>query len=54
MKPNKIKSIVKDIFIKHKLSAEHAKICADALINAEQVGAYGQRCFPDHWSSDGG
>lgn len=41
MKPNKIKSIVKDIFIKHKLSAEHAKICADALINAEQVGAYG-------------
>ena len=41
MKPNKIKSIVKDIFIKHKLSADHAKICADALINAEQVGAYG-------------
>jgi L-2-hydroxycarboxylate dehydrogenase (NAD+) len=41
MKPNKIKSIVKEIFIKHKLSSEHAKICADALINAEQVGAYG-------------
>ena len=41
MKPNKIKSIVKEIFIKHKLSPEHAKICADALINAEQVGAYG-------------
>jgi len=41
MKPNKIKSIVKEIFVKHKLSAEHAKICADALINAEQVGAYG-------------
>ena len=41
MKPNKIKSIVKEIFVKHKLSTEHAKICADALINAEQVGAYG-------------
>ena len=41
MKPNKIKSIVKEIFVKHKLSSEHAKICADALINAEQVGAYG-------------
>ena len=41
MKPNKIKSIVKEIFIKYKLSSEHAKICADALINAEQVGAYG-------------
>ena len=41
MKPNKIKSIVKKIFVKHKLSSEHAKICADALINAEQVGAYG-------------
>ena len=41
MKPNKIKSIVKEIFIKHKFSSEHAKICADALINAEQVGAYG-------------
>ena len=41
MKPNKIKSIVKEIFINHKLSSEHAKICADALINAEQVGAYG-------------
>jgi L-2-hydroxycarboxylate dehydrogenase (NAD+) len=41
MKPNKIKTIVKEIFVKHKLSSEHAKICADALINAEQVGAYG-------------
>ena len=41
MKPNKIKSIVKERFIKHKVSSEHAKICADALINAEQVGAYG-------------
>ena len=41
MKPNKIKSIVREIFVKHKLSTEHAKICTDALINAEQVGAYG-------------
>jgi L-2-hydroxycarboxylate dehydrogenase (NAD+) len=41
MKSSKIKSIVKEIFIKYKLSSDHAKICADALINAEQVGAYG-------------
>ena len=30
---------IKNIFKKHKLSSEHAKICADALINAELVGA---------------
>ena len=41
MKPSKIKSILKEIFVKHKLNSDHAKICADALINAEQVGAYG-------------
>ena len=41
MKPSKIKSILKEIFVKHKLNPDHAKICADALINAEQVGAYG-------------
>ena len=41
MKPNKISSSVKKIFIKNNLSPTHAKICAEALINAEQVGAYG-------------
>ena len=30
---------IKNIFKKHKLSSKHAKICADALINAELVGA---------------
>ena len=30
---------IKNIFKKHKLSSSHAKICADALINAELVGA---------------
>ena len=39
MKPNKISSLVKKIFIKNNLSPTHAKICAEALINAEQVGA---------------
>ena len=34
------KKIIK-IFKKHKLSNNHALICADALINAELVGAYG-------------
>ena len=29
----------KESFKKHKLSSNHAKICADALINAELVGA---------------
>ena len=38
-KTKKIHSTVKNIFKKHKLSSIHAKICADALINAELVGA---------------
>jgi L-2-hydroxycarboxylate dehydrogenase (NAD+) len=41
MKINKIKSIVKKIFINHNLSPSHASISTDALINAELVGAYG-------------
>ena len=41
MKPNKISSLIKKIFIKNNLSPTHAKICTEALINAEQVGAYG-------------
>jgi len=41
MKINKIKSIIKKIFVNHNLSPSHAKISADAIINAELVGAYG-------------
>tara|TARA_Y100001970_G_scaffold207327_1_gene252570 strand:+ start:830 stop:1837 length:1008 start_codon:yes stop_codon:yes gene_type:complete len=33
------KKLIIDIFLKHKLSKNHSKICADALINAELVGA---------------
>ena len=39
MNSSKLKSIIKDIFIRHKLSKEHSSICAEALINAELVGA---------------
>ena len=39
MKKNELKKIIIKIFINHKLSKLHAKICADALINAELVGA---------------
>jgi len=35
----KLKTIIKNIFIKYKLSKDHATICAEALINAELVGA---------------
>ena len=38
---SKLKTIIKNIFIKYKLSKNHAAISADALINAELVGAYG-------------
>ena len=41
MNKNSLKSVIKKIFIKHKLNKHHATICADALINAELVGAYG-------------
>ena len=40
IKNNKIHLIVKNIFTKHKLSSKHAKICANAIINAELVGAH--------------
>ena len=33
--------LIKEIFIKHKLSSQDAKISASAIINAELVGAYG-------------
>ena len=39
MKTSVLKNIIKKIFINHKLSKEHALVCAEALINAELVGA---------------
>ena len=39
MNSSKLKLIIKSIFIKYKLNKDHATICADALINAELVGA---------------
>ena len=39
MNSKKLKKIIKDIFINHGLKKEHASICAEALINAELVGA---------------
>jgi len=39
MKINVLKKIIRKIFLKYKLSKEHASICVDALINAELVGA---------------
>jgi L-2-hydroxycarboxylate dehydrogenase (NAD+) len=39
LKTSNLKNIIKKIFINHKLSKEHALICAEALINAELVGA---------------
>ena len=39
MKIKKLKQLIIDIFLNHKLSKKHSKICADALINAELVGA---------------
>ncbi len=39
MKTKKLTNIITSIFISHKLIKEHALICANALINAELVGA---------------
>jgi L-2-hydroxycarboxylate dehydrogenase (NAD+) len=39
MNSKKLKKIIKDIFVAHKLIKVHASICAEALINAELVGA---------------
>ena len=41
MKHEQITKLVKSIFIKFGLSNNHALISANALINAELVGAYG-------------
>ena len=39
MNSSKLKTIIKNIFINHGLKKDHASICAEALINAELVGA---------------
>ncbi len=39
MKINKLKTLIADIFVKHRLSKSHARICSEAIINAELVGA---------------
>ena len=39
MEKNKLKKTIIKIFYKFKLSKKHAGICADAIINAELVGA---------------
>ena len=39
IKSNGLKRILTDIFKRHNLNSSHALICADALINAELVGA---------------
>ncbi len=39
MKTKDLNKKIKDIFVKHNLSQKHALICANALINAELVGA---------------
>jgi len=41
MKIKKLKPLLINIFKKHGLYADHARISANALINAELVGAYG-------------
>ena len=41
MKSKKLNLLVANIFKKHGLSNQHAKISSSALINAELVGAYG-------------
>ena len=39
MTKNELKKLITKIFFKHKLSKKHAFICAEALVNAELVGA---------------
>ena len=39
MEKNKLKKIIIEIFEKFKLSKKHSVICAEAIINAELVGA---------------
>ncbi len=39
MKINLVKKLIIDIFLKHGLSKNHSKVCSEAIINAELVGA---------------
>ena len=39
MKKNKLKKLITKVFINHKLNKNHSIICAEALVNAELVGA---------------
>ena len=39
MKINFVKKLIIDIFLKHGLSKNHSKVCSEAIINAELVGA---------------
>ena len=39
MKKNELKKLIIKIFTKHRLNKSHAAICAEALVNAELVGA---------------
>ena len=41
MKKENLEKLITEVFIKYKLSKPHAKICSDALVNAELVGATG-------------
>ena len=41
MKHQQLKKLIIKIFTNYDLSKDHAAISANALINAEQVGAYG-------------
>tara|TARA_B100000700_G_scaffold303362_1_gene374779 strand:- start:2428 stop:3432 length:1005 start_codon:yes stop_codon:yes gene_type:complete len=40
MKINKLNILIKKILIRHGLSHNHAKICSNAIVNAELVGAH--------------
>ena len=40
MEKNKLKKVIIKIFQKHKIKKKEAEICADAIINAELVGAH--------------
>tara|TARA_B100000902_G_scaffold62693_1_gene69637 strand:- start:1103 stop:2113 length:1011 start_codon:yes stop_codon:yes gene_type:complete len=41
MKKQNLEKILIKIFMNHKLNKDHSKICSQAIINAELVGAYG-------------
>ena len=41
MKIQELKKTIIKIFRKHNLNLLHSKICSEAIINAELVGAYG-------------